>query len=103
MTEGMKQWLVPTSCLGCAISITAFKRGDVIWDDSIHISALSGHSHLYYNSWRGRLHFAWEALKGNYLDDIDLNLPEDIETFKKTMDEVYLWLERVDQQKELKT
>ncbi len=92
MTEGMKQWLVKTSCLGCAISIVAFKRGDTTWDDSVYISMLSDHSHLYHNSWRGRLHFAWQALKGNSLKDISLDLPEDIEAFKKAMDEVYAWL-----------
>lgn len=92
MTEGMKQWLVPTSCLGCAISITAFKRGDTIWDDSIYICTLSDHTHLYYNSWRGRLRLAWRALKGDYPQDIGLDLPEDIAAFRKAMDEVYVWL-----------
>jgi len=102
MTEDMKQWLVKTSCLGCAVSIVAFKRGDVIWDASIYINMLSQHAHLYYNSWRGRIHFAWQALKGNHLEDISLDLPEDIQAFKEAMDEVYLWLKRGDRKQRIK-
>ena len=91
----MKQWLIPTSCLGCAINIVAFKRDDgTIWDDSVYIKMLSDHSHLYFNMWRTRLRFAWKALRGNYLEDISLDLPEDIEAFKKAMDEVHEWLKR---------
>ncbi len=104
MTNGMKQWIVKTSCLGCVISITAFRRErDSIWDDSMYISTLSEHSQLWHNSWRGRLHFAWGALRGRLPQDIGLDLPEDIKTFKDTMHEVYEWLERKDRRGESET
>ena len=89
----MREFFAKSSCLGCVIRLAVFKREvplDV--DNSIYISTLSDHVHLYRNSWRGRLRFAWRALKGDMPEDICLEMTEDVEEFKKTFDEAYDYL-----------
>jgi hypothetical protein len=85
-----REWLVKSSCLGCCIHIIAFKRHHVE-DVSVYLTLLSDHAHLYRNSWRGRLRFAWQALRGNIPSHIDLETFRDLEYFKIAMDEAYRW------------
>ncbi len=84
--------LVPTSCLGCAIRIVAFKDEERLMYNSAYIMWLSNHSHLYYKSWRGRLRLAWRALRGKDIEDINLDTMEDVEAFDAAWRRIVEWL-----------
>lgn len=82
-----------TSCLGCAVRIIAFKDNDERLN-SAYITWLSDHSHLYQSSWRGRLRFAWLALRGKPISDIWLDIMEDVEKFNAAWRATYEWLKQ---------
>jgi len=57
-----KTIVLPSSCLGCATRLVAFRdKRDKAWS-SLYITNLSDHAHLYMNCWRGRFRTAWHAL-----------------------------------------
>ena len=87
----MKTELIETSCLGCVIRIIAFRDEDERMN-SAHITWLSDHSHLYQNSWKGRLSLAWMALRGKPIEDIDLDTTTDIAAFDKAWRGIVDWL-----------
>ena len=91
MNDREKIELFLTSCIGCAVRIVAFKDEDERMD-SAYITWLSKHSHLYQNSWRGRLRLAWIALRGKPIEDISLNMTSDIEAFDKAWQTIVSWL-----------
>jgi hypothetical protein len=85
----MKTELVETICLGCVIRLVAFRHQKHPEWSSMHISTLSNHTHTWHRSLRGRLYFAWKALKGEVPADIDLEGVEDIDKFKAAFDRLY--------------
>ena len=79
-----------TSCIECAVRIAAFRDEDERMH-SAYITWLSQHSHLYQNSWRGRLKLAYLALRGKNISDIDLNTTEDILAFDRAWQNIVGW------------
>jgi hypothetical protein len=95
----MKEILLPSSCLGCALRLVAF-RGRTIVDESepewssLYITELSDHSHLYRNSWRGRLKFAWDALRGKPQSDIGCETLDEIKALHEAIGQIIEFVEK---------
>jgi hypothetical protein len=90
----MKEILLPTSCLGCAIRLVAFPDKEQPEFASLYITTLSDHVHLWQNSWRGRLHLAKRALSGKPPEDIACETITEMKALHKAIGELIEFVEK---------
>lgn len=85
---GLKAYVV-TECSDCLVGLTGIpeepgKQGG--WAGTIYLNELSGHSRDYELSWRGRLRYAWLALRGHPVTSVSLDSPVTVERLKTVLD-----------------
>lgn len=89
----MKEILLPTSCLGCALRLVAFRDKETPAWSSLYIYELSNHVHLWHNSWRGRLYLAKRALQGKPPEDIGCESLDEMKALHKAIGELIQFVE----------
>lgn len=89
-----KTILLTTSCIGCALRLVAFRdKNNPAWS-SLYIYSLSNHSHLYLNSWRGRIRNAWRILRRGALpEDIGCESLDEATALHKAIGEMIRFIE----------
>lgn len=93
----MKQILLPSSCLGCATRLVAFRhKQDKEWS-SMYLTCLSDHAHLWHDCWRGRFYLAWRALRGLQIEDIACETLDEMKALHQAIGEMVAYVEQSDE------